>query len=237
MSFTCRRGHYSLSDDYCDVCGARNWSARSPAAQPAVGQGPAQPLPAAPAPLPPAPAPPPTIVPAPPPEVPVATAAAAIARMEQPCPVCSTLREGSDRYCPNCAYDFETGEAWDAGAEEQPPDEAFRPASGLVVVVGVDGSRSSERVEGPSMVIGRDEGPGIHVPIPADPYVSRRHAELIDLGGQWALRDLGSTNGTRLNGAPLAGSEVRLVGPNDVVEVGCFSRLTIRERSAQGTGP
>jgi hypothetical protein len=221
MSFTCRRGHYSASDDYCDVCGARNWSG---------GQGEAAVQPAYPVP-------------------------AVAMRAEQPCPVCSTLREGSDRYCPNCAYDFETGEAWEARqpypepAELAPAPEPSSPVMGLVIVVGVDGSRSNERgcppppedmaerifiVDGPSMVIGREEAPGIHVPIPNDPYVSRRHAELIDLGGQWGVRDLQSTNGTRLNGVALTGTEVRLIGPDDVVEVGCFSRLTVRERSSQG---
>ncbi len=122
-----------------------------------------------------------------------------------------------------------------------------------MVVVSVDGDRSNDggcpqppldvperifMVDQTSMVIGREEATGVHVPIPGDPYVSRRHAEIIDLGGQWGLRDLGSTNGTKLNGVVLVGTEVRLVRANDVIEVGCFSRITVRDRSsAQGGGP
>jgi hypothetical protein len=225
MSFTCRRGHYSVSDDYCDICGARNWSS-SQSATPAASARQAQ------------------LAPAPAPNL-----------YDPGCPVCSTPREGGDRYCPNCAYDFETGQTWEVQASPAPlgPTDAWRVATlaGLVVVVSVDGDRSndggcpeppvdvSERifmVDQPSMVVGREEAPGVHVPIPADPFVSRRHAEIIDLGNQWGLRDLGSTNGTKLNGIALVGTEVRLVRANDVVEVGCFSRLTIRDRSSHGAG-
>jgi hypothetical protein len=37
----------------------------------------------------------------------------------------------------------------------------------------------------------------------SDPNVSRRHAEVVRVDGDFLLRDLGSTNGTRLNGAPI----------------------------------
>ncbi len=44
----------------------------------------------------------------------------------------------------------------------------------------------------------------------ADGNVSRRHAEIRRHGAAWVLADLGSTNGTRLNGFPLtAPSELR----------------------------
>ena len=43
----------------------------------------------------------------------------------------------------------------------------------------------------------------------ADPTVSRRHARLRRQGDRWLLADLGSTNGTRLNGWRLA-EEVEL---------------------------
>src|SRR3989442_6557966 len=36
--------------------------------------------------------------------------AAGIAVVEQPCRVCGTRRDGDDRYCVNCGYDFEVGE-------------------------------------------------------------------------------------------------------------------------------
>ncbi|HEY8711858.1 MAG TPA: FHA domain-containing protein, partial [Thermoanaerobaculia bacterium] len=34
-----------------------------------------------------------------------------------------------------------------------------------------------------------------------DRYLSRKHAEIIAVGNNWVLKDLGSANGTYLNGA------------------------------------
>jgi pSer/pThr/pTyr-binding forkhead associated (FHA) protein len=44
--------------------------------------------------------------------------------------------------------------------------------------------------------------------------VSRRHAELILRDGVWVIRDLGSTNGTTVNGSLVGRSELR---PGDLV--------------------
>lgn len=52
----------------------------------------------------------------------------------------------------------------------------------------------------------------------ADGNVSRRHAQIRRQGGSWVVADLGSTNGTRLNGFPLTTpSELR---PGDNIAVG-----------------
>jgi pSer/pThr/pTyr-binding forkhead associated (FHA) protein len=37
----------------------------------------------------------------------------------------------------------------------------------------------------------------------SDPNVSRRHAEVLRVNEAFMVRDLGSTNGTRVNGAPI----------------------------------
>lgn len=68
---------------------------------------------------------------------------------------------------------------------------------------------------GPSVVIGRVPGNDI---ILDDPQVSRHHASLTFEGGQWVLRDLGSTNGTTVNGQPVSGQWV--VRPGDVIGLG-----------------
>jgi FHA domain/Domain of unknown function (DUF1707) len=52
----------------------------------------------------------------------------------------------------------------------------------------------------------------------ADPSVSRRHAELRREEGRFVLRDLGSRNGTRVNGARLL--DEAEVGPGDRVSFG-----------------
>jgi hypothetical protein len=51
-----------------------------------------------------------------------------------------------------------------------------------------------------------------------DPNVSREHAEVRQRGEQWFVRDLGSTNGTALNGRRLSGAEQ--VNSGDEIEIG-----------------
>jgi hypothetical protein len=51
-----------------------------------------------------------------------------------------------------------------------------------------------------------------------DANVSRKHAELSPRGGAWVLSDLGSTNGTRLNGRRIERPEP--LEPGDRIEVG-----------------
>jgi hypothetical protein len=51
-----------------------------------------------------------------------------------------------------------------------------------------------------------------------DPNVSREHAEIRPRGGSWVLRDLGSTNGSSINGRRTDGAEVLKAG--DEIELG-----------------
>ncbi|MFJ9395322.1 FHA domain-containing protein [Streptomyces californicus] len=55
----------------------------------------------------------------------------------------------------------------------------------------------------------------------SDLQVSRHHAEFrATPGGRYEIRDLGSHNGTYVNGQPLQKSGSALIGPNDIVGVG-----------------
>jgi hypothetical protein len=51
-----------------------------------------------------------------------------------------------------------------------------------------------------------------------DPNVSRRHADVRPRGGAWVLSDLGSTNGSVLNGRRIEHPEV--IQPGDEIEIG-----------------
>jgi len=51
-----------------------------------------------------------------------------------------------------------------------------------------------------------------------DPNVSREHAEIRPRGGSWVITDLGSTNGSQLNGRRIDASEVLRSG--DEIELG-----------------
>jgi hypothetical protein len=54
-------------------------------------------------------------------------------------------------------------------------------------------------MSGPSVLIGRREDCDL---ILAFGYISGHHARLVLSDGQWSIQDLGSTNGTRVNGRP-----------------------------------
>jgi len=56
-----------------------------------------------------------------------------------------------------------------------------------------------------------------------DANVSRRHAEVRPSGGSWIVRDLGSTNGVKVNGRRIQGPQS--LKPGDAIELGT-ARLT-----------
>jgi predicted component of type VI protein secretion system len=51
-----------------------------------------------------------------------------------------------------------------------------------------------------------------------DSFLSGTHARIVHLDGQWTLEDLGSTNGTFVNGAAIGGSV--LLGIGDQIQLG-----------------
>jgi ABC-type multidrug transport system ATPase subunit/pSer/pThr/pTyr-binding forkhead associated (FHA) protein/ABC-type multidrug transport system permease subunit len=81
---------------------------------------------------------------------------------------------------------------------------------------------SSMGLEGDNIVVGRD--PGCDVPV-SDPTVSRRHARIRRQAGRIFVSDLGSSNGTFVNGRRISGEvEVR---PGDTIALGSYTfRIT-----------
>jgi hypothetical protein len=70
-------------------------------------------------------------------------------------------------------------------------------------------------LEGDQLVIGRDSSNAIAI---NDAEISRKHARLNFQGGKYVIEDMGSTNGTFVNGQRLAGPVV--LKPGDVVSLG-----------------
>src|SRR5512145_450549 len=70
-------------------------------------------------------------------------------------------------------------------------------------------------LEGEQLTIGRDSSNGVAI---NDAEVSRKHSRLSFQGGKYVIEDLGSTNGTFVNGQRLAGPVVLKAG--DVVSLG-----------------
>jgi ABC transport system ATP-binding/permease protein len=72
----------------------------------------------------------------------------------------------------------------------------------------VSGTRTI-RFDGMCLTLGRDPANNV---VLGDPNVSRFHAEVVAVGGGYELRDLGSRNGTRLDGQP--------IGERSAIQVG-----------------
>jgi len=78
----------------------------------------------------------------------------------------------------------------------------------LTVIQGPEKGRRFELPDHEPQQIGRS---GESLPL-SDKTISRRHAELTPDGGKWLLRDLGSSNGTYVNGVRLAATRTLQMG-------------------------
>lgn len=87
-------------------------------------------------------------------------------------------------------------------ARTMTPTEGQSPRASLVVEEGGESSlrRGQALPLPPAAVVGRDAASDVRAD---DAHVSARHAELRYEQGLWWLRDLGSSNGTMLNGEPV----------------------------------
>jgi hypothetical protein len=99
-----------------------------------------------------------------------------------------------------------------AGRVAEPLEERARAREQNALLL-VDGKRM---VVGPAGVtLGRSRQCDV---VLEDPNISRQHAEIRPRGGAWVLTDLGSTNGSLINGRRIDHPEV--VKPGDEIEIG-----------------
>lgn len=109
-------------------------------------------------------------------------------------------------------YEMATGmhsaAAVGGGAAGGAPRLRVRTAPGLR-----DGSAYD--LSGGEVLLGRGDDVDIRL---EDSFASSRHARLVPQGDVTVLEDLGSTNGTRLNGEPLAGPQP--LHPGDRIQIG-----------------
>ena len=94
------------------------------------------------------------------------------------------------------------------------------PAGAVLRIRAPGGVQRDVPLEGHPVTIGRATDAEVTL---ADPLVSRRHARLAPRAGRLVLADLGSTNGTRVNGEVVREA---VVGPGDRIEMGA-TRLEI----------
>lgn len=124
----------------------------------------------------------------------------------QPAPACAALAHGDELAIGTSILRFLTqGEAGQPFASQRTVCVSL--ASALEGTTAAD-TRCHRTVQLPSgtIIIGRDPGDG-GLALPS-PVVTRRHAELQFDGAQAVVRDLGSTNGTYVNGRRLTTATV-----------------------------
>jgi len=114
-----------------------------------------------------------------------------------------------------------TEESQPAGGTSKPGPARTSGGAGLATVTMND-SEHDVVLSGDEVTVGRLAECQIHI---ADANVSRRHAAFIRLDDGWAVVDLGSTNGTRVNGEPVKHRRLR---DGDVIEIGLV-RLVYHE--------
>ena len=83
----------------------------------------------------------------------------------------------------------------------------------LILIKGADEGKQFELTQ-PVHTVGRDSTSSIRL---VDTEVSRRHAEFRFVNGAWQVRDVGSANGTFVNGQPATDTPLQ---PGDRVQIG-----------------
>ena len=118
------------------------------------------------------------------------------------CPVCKTFNPTGVMFCVECGLIF----------DRALPDDAFG-APAIQLPVFVESGGREHPIRPGANVIGR-EGDVMLV----DARVSRRHAQATSENGVIVLEDLGSTNGTQVNGVKINGESPVSIG--DTVQFG-----------------
>ncbi|MEU7740579.1 FHA domain-containing protein [Nonomuraea sp. NPDC049158] len=212
---TCPQGHTSGDDEYCDVCGLQLAASPPPVTSSAA---------------------------------PAAPAGVGAGAAVESCPVCQTPRAG--QFCEVCGHDYSgaaptmappvSGARWEAVTAA---DRAYYEK--VIAEGGPDADAvafppycpersfalSGEQIRIGRRSRGRDLRPEIDLTgPPEDPGVSHLHAVLLAAhDGSWTLVDPGSSNGTQVNGRPVAVNVPVRVGAGDRIHVGAWTVITIRE--------
>lgn len=175
------------------------------------------------------------------------------------CPDCGTPRVGSAKFCEVCRYNFDNPAA-NSSAQVATVPAVTAPAVPIApvipnfatekfdVVVRVDPTLYTDPdpalplptnqaeqffpLDLPENLIGRrSESRGIYPEISlTDPGVSHRHAKLFVEAGAIYLLELGSTNGTRLDGVDAHPGVKLPVLTTSSITLGCWTRIELRRR-------
>lgn len=137
-------------------------------------------------------------------------------------------KEPDERY-PSCGELVEAARAALMLGESTGPERA---SDGLRLRVTAGNARGSEIQVDDELLIGRqasEEGT-----LGQDAEISREHARIARSGNGFAIEDLGSTNGTFVNGRRISGSEI--LSPGDRIQVGATT-LVVQVSVPSAAGP
>lgn len=192
---TCPNGHESTWDDYCSSCGAPMHPAPDAGADPTVPDAPAVP------------------------EAPRAPEVSVAGPVER-CPSCGEPRDPGAPFCESCGHDYSGATVVPAPAAavavpvsaaatltiaaDRGYFDAHSATSGLTFPEGAGEVRVA-LTRDVVMVGRRSDSRGVFPDVDLratidDPAASHRHAELRRTATGWVIVDLGSTNGTAVNG-------------------------------------
>jgi FHA domain len=215
--YNCPKGHSSTESDYCSECGAKIQGA---------------------------------------PQLSIVPKASIPTTKSITCPDCTAPHEpDSGDFCEICGYNFVTGghgelpviPATPAVASPQAQEETTtkQASVALAVIVTIDPSLWEEgsppapinqapltfQLDQPSTLIGRkSDRRGIYpeIALDFDDAISHRHALLNrQPDGSFVLRDIGSSNGTKLNDVEITAMTDVVIKAGDQVTLGHWTRLSI----------
>lgn len=209
-TYLCPKGHTSIESDYCSECGAK--IDHSSVDQPAK----------------------------------------VVAASVQQCPDCATLHDAEiGNFCEICGYNFATG-----ARGELPIVTPVEPLPDLDTPIADDSNRLWQAVitidltphhpdspapptdqapttialDAASYLIGRtSQMRAIHpdIALDFDDAVSHRHAILQHVDETITLRDIGSSNGTKINGIEIAPMIDTAIDDGDEITLGHWTRIKI----------
>jgi hypothetical protein len=217
--YSCPKGHQSAEADFCDQCGSRisqNLSATGMSSTPTVSKGAKQP----------------------------------------DCPDCGTAKDpDGGSFCEICGYNFITKLSGALPVSPPPPIPVASPtlvqtaATGpWIAIVTIDPTLQGPdsppppdfapltvALDKPALLIGRTSANRAVYPEMAldfDTAISTRHAILTQINQTtWSLRDIGSANGTCVNGKEIPAMQDVVLTINDRITLGHWTSIAFAPKN------
>ena len=145
------------------------------------------------------------------------------AQLQTACAECGRLNSPDAAFCGGCGASL-------GGTSASPVEDAAKPSGTLIVERGVP-DLGPIYLDPQQYIIGNSPGADI---VLDNPYISRHHAQISMDGDPFSIQDMGSTNGTFVNGSRLEG-EPQWLRNGDQIEFAAGQVVIRFEQQASGT--